>query len=238
MIQFYQPEIEENLSLGPEDSAHCARVLRGKPGDIIYVVDGKGSRYECEITQCTAKRVDIEIKDREEHPKRWKGRLELCVAPTKNMDRIEWLIEKATEIGFDRFTPVECQRSERRTIKRERLEKIAVSAMKQSLKSTLPEIREMRSFKEILDEPFEGETVMGYCSDETERREFAKIIKPGQNVRILIGPEGDFSPDEVRRAIERGVKAVTFGQERLRTETAALAALHTAHVVGQMNANE
>lgn len=234
MIQFYQPELETSLCLGPEDSAHCARVLRKQPGDHIFVTDGKGYRYECLVTQCSAKRVDLEIISKEEVPKNWHGKYTLCVAPTKNMDRMEWLVEKGVEIGVDTFIPMLCRHSERREIKQPRLEKIAVSAMKQSLKCVMPRIEEMSSINSILDEPFDGLTVIGYCSDEVPRKEFAQICPPDSNIRILIGPEGDFSPEEIQKALEKGAIPVTFGRERLRTETAALAALHTIHVVNQL----
>ncbi len=235
MIQFYSPDIKETLTLGPEDSAHCARVLRKQPGDEIEVVDGKGNRFKCRITLCTQKKVEVEILDKEEVPKNWKGRIEIWVAPTKNMDRMEWLVEKGVELGVDRIVPMICQRSERKVVKTERLEKIAVSAMKQSLKAQLPDICEAKSFRELIMEPFAGKTVMGYCSDEVVRRSFVREYQPGEDVRILIGPEGDFSPEEVRMALEAGVVPVTFGKERLRTETAALAALHIPHVLQELN---
>lgn len=234
MIQFYEPDIENTRALGPEDSAHCARVLRKVPGDIIYVTDGKGRRFECRVTQCSAKRVDVEILNRLEIPKNWTGETHLCVAPTKNLDRMEWLVEKAVEIGLDSFTPMECQRSERRVVKEARLDKIAVSAMKQSLKCVKPEIAPLKGLAEILAEEFDGLTVIGYCSGRVERQEFAKVCKPGSKVRILIGPEGDFAPEEIEMALGKGVVPVVFGCERLRTETAALAALHTVHVINQM----
>lgn len=235
MIQFYAPEIETTHALGAEDSAHCARVLRKEAGDIIEVTDGSGHRYECEITVCTQKKVEVAILKEEEIAKSWEGEIELWVAPTKNMDRMEWLVEKAVEIGVDRIVPMICGRSERKVIKTDRLEKKAISAMKQSLKVRKPEITEARTFKEMLKESFDGKTVMGYCSEETERIAFAKLYRPGENVRILIGPEGDFTPEEVKIAIESGVKPVTFGDERLRTETAALAAVHIPHVVQQLS---
>lgn len=234
MIQFYAPEIATALSLTPEDSAHCARVLRKTAGDEIEVADGRGTRHHCVITLCSQKKVEVEIKESEYIPKNWTGRIELWVAPTKNMDRMEWLVEKAVEIGVDRIVPLICSRSGRKIIKTDRLEKKAVSAMKQSLKTILPEISEAHTFSEMLAEPFEGRTVMGYCNDETERKSFASEYKRGENIRILIGPEGDFTPEEVSDAIKGGVMPVTFGIERLRTETAALAAIHIPHVIQEM----
>lgn len=235
MIQFYAPDIEVNNALGPEDSAHCARVLRKQPGDIIEVTDGKGHRFECRIMLCSPKKVEVEIISRQDIAKTWEGVIELWVAPTKNMDRMEWLVEKGVEIGVDRIVPMVCRRSERKVIKTERLLKIAVSAMKQSLKATLPEICEARSFKEMLADTFGGRTVMGYCSPEIERKSFASEYRRGENIRILIGPEGDFSPEEVEGALGSGVVPVTFGNERLRTETAALAAIHIPHVIQEIS---
>ncbi len=234
MIQFYAPDIETTGCLSPEDATHCSRVLRKNAGDHIWVTDGKGTRFDCEITLSTPRKVEVEIARREEVARNWSGEKVVCVAPTKNMDRMEWLVEKAVETGVDRIIPVICDRSERRQIKRERLEKIAVSAMKQSLKTHLPEIGEAVTFRELLDQDFGGLTVMGYCDDNTERRSFASLYRPNEPVRILIGPEGDFSPGEVRQALEKGIQPVTFGRERLRTETAALAALHTTHVVDEL----
>ena len=238
MIQFYSPDIKETRELGAEDSAHCVRVLRKGSGDRIFVVDGKGTRYECEILLASPKKVSVEILAEERIEPNWDSRIELYVAPTKNGDRLEWLVEKGVEIGVDRIVPLICERSERRHQKTERLQKIAVSAMKQSLKATLPEILEPVKFRDLMKEEFEGEWVMGYCNEEVERVRFCDVYDPHRPVRILIGPEGDFSPSEVEMAFGRGVKGVTFGRERLRTETAALAAVHSAQLMQEMSAGK
>lgn len=246
MIQFYSPDIEKEPVLGPEEAQHCAKALRRQEGDFIKVTDGKGRRFECEVLLCTPRRVDLRILSSEEIPKNWSGRLELWVAPTKKTDRLEWMVEKAVEMGVDRIVPMVCDRSERKWQKGDRLERIALSAMKQSLKTHKPEIDDARTFADMLAEPFDGLTVMGYCNAETERISFARLLATrfsvgageeegdSHNVRVLIGPEGDFSPEEVAAALEAGVRPVTFGNERLRTETAGLAAVQTFHVVDEL----
>lgn len=234
MIQFFAPEIETSPELSPEDSAHCGRVLRHKPGDHIFVVDGHGKRFECELTLVTPKKVEFRIIDSVELHRSWKSDIELYVAPTKKLDRIEWLVEKCVEIGVDRIVPVICDRSERRELKTERLEKIAVSAMKQSLKAKLPEICKPMTFKDIFTDDYSGQWMMGYCSESVERRSFVSVYDSARPLRILIGPEGDFSPQEVELALSKGVMPVTFGAERLRTETAALVAVESAHVLQEL----
>lgn len=237
MIQFYSPDIEETLRLGSEDSAHCAKVLRKKAGDTIYVTDGRGHRFECRIALCTPKVVDVEIAGVECMERNWKGRITLCVAPTKKTDRMEWMVEKCVELGVDRIIPLVCMRSERKFINEERLRKIAVSAMKQSLKVWLPEISDSMTFRQLITSPFAGGTVMGYCNPKLPRTPFTTFYSPNQDIRILIGPEGDFSPEEVEAALAVGIVPVTFGAERLRTETAAVAAVETVHVIDELAAS-
>lgn len=220
MIQFFAPDLKETLSLGPEETAHCVRVLRHKAGDRIIVTDGKGTRYVCEITEVGKKGIELEILEEEKTPKGWDFRIVLAVAPTKNADRMAWLVEKATEIGVDEIRFVSCRYSERKTVNTDRLKRNAISAMNQSLKTRLPEIVEIKPLSSI--EGLTGEKFFGYCSPEVERREFVKEYQPGRDVVIAIGPEGDFSKEEVETLTRAGYKAVTFGNERLRTETAAL----------------
>ncbi len=231
MIQFYSPDIEATGVLPETESGHCCRVLRMKEGDKIYVTDGKGHRFECVILDAHPKHTALEILTMEEITPWWGFQLELCVAPSKNADRIEWLVEKAVEIGVNRITLMKCTRSERKALRTDRLEKIAISAMNQSLKTNKTVIEGPISFKEIVSDGFNGVKCLGYCDDTYPLRSFAEEYKWG-NVRILIGPEGDFTPEEVAMAVEKGYLPVTFGGSRLRLETAALYAAVAAHVIG------
>ncbi len=231
MIQFYSPDIEATGALPETESGHCCRVLRMKEGDNIFVTDGKGHRFECVILDAHPKHTALEILTMEEISPWWGFQLELCVAPSKNADRMEWLVEKAVEIGVDRITLMKCTRSERKTLRTDRLEKIAVSAMNQSLKTNKTVIEGLIDFKEIVSDGFEGFKCLGYCDDAYPLRSFAEEYKGG-NVRIWIGPEGDFTPEEVAMAVENGYVPVTFGGSRLRLETAALYAAVATHVIG------
>lgn len=243
MIRFYCPDLNPDVkssTLPESDSQHCVRVLRMTAGDEIEAVDGRGIAYTCRIIDPHPKRTVIDVVEARREPKIWHETIVLAVAPTKHLDRMEWLVEKATEIGVDRIVPLRCQRSERRELKCERLEKIAVSAMKQSLKATLPLIDSMTPFKDFINEMepnTEFQRFMGYCDSATERKLLSKTYLPGNNVAIIIGPEGDFSPEEVDFALRHGVVPVTMGDNRLRTETAALVGLDTIHVVNQLFSN-
>lgn len=231
MIQFYVPDIKATQTLPPEESAHAVRVLRKREGDTVYVTDGAGRRYTCRILSADAKRTPVEIVDCEEVAKYWEEKITLAVAPTKNMDRMEWLVEKAVEIGVDRIVLLRCEHSERKVVKADRLRKIAVSAMKQSLKAKLPEITEVTDFKTFVTECAAGERYMGYCDKSYPLKRLVEEYTPGPDVTILIGPEGDFSPAEVRLAADNGFVPVTFSEARLRTETAALYGLQTVHIL-------
>lgn len=231
MIQFYAPEIEVTGILPESESGHCSRVLRMNEGDHIFVTDGKGHRYECVILESHPKHTSVEILTRTEIKPWWGFRLEVCIAPSKNMDRMEWFVEKAVEIGVDRIVLMKCNRSERKTIRIDRLEKISVSAMNQSLKTNVTVIVGPVDFKTIATESFDGFKCLGYCDDTIPLKSFANEYGGG-NARIMIGPEGDFTPEEVKLAISNGYMPVTFGGSRLRLETAAIYALIAAHVKG------
>lgn len=235
MIQFFAPDIADNPVLPESDSGHCIRVLRMKVDDVIDIIDGCGIRYKCRITDAHPKRTMVEIIDKIEQPPVWTGDITVAVAPTKNMDRMEWLVEKLTEIGFNRFIPLLCRHSERKEIKRERLEKIAISAMKQSLKATLPEIMPMTPISEVVrSTQFEGyQRFMAYCDPSIPRRLLAQEYQPGKDTLILIGPEGDFSPEEIETTLASNFRPITLGDNRLRTETAALVAVDTCHIITQ-----
>ena len=233
MIQFYSPDIAQTLRLPESDSKHCIRVLRMHCGDIVRVVDGLGHRYECRIVDDNPHSVAIEILSCEDVRPVWSFNLTVMVAPTKNMDRMEWLVEKLVEVGVNRIVPVRCRFSERKEIKRERLEKIAVSAMKQSLKATLPEITEMMPLRQAIESFGASQKFVGYCDDGTERELLARCYTPDSDVIVLIGPEGDFSADEIDMVRRDCYVPVTMGDNRLRTETAALVAAATCHVISQ-----
>lgn len=230
MIQFYSPDIAETLTLPESDSQHCVRVLRMREGDELSVVDGHGFRYRCRLAEAHHKHAAIEIVEREEVPLPWAQSITVAVAPTKNMDRMEWLVEKLVEIGINRFVPIKCHHSERKEIKTERLEKIAVSAMKQSLKAVLPEIMPMTTFAELMKIPCE-QRFIAYCDPAIPRRHLSSLYIPRRDSTILIGPEGDFSPEEIKTALSIGYQPVTLGDNRLRTETAALYSASAFHIL-------
>lgn len=235
MIQFYIPDISNATTLPEAESGHCVRVLRMSVGDEIVCVDGNGGRYQCRITEAHPKHCAVEILSKQDIAPHWGVNITLCFAPTKNMDRIEWMAEKCTEIGVDRLIPVKCAHSERKELKTERLNKILVSAMKQSLKATLPRLDELQPLNEVLTSDFKGEKFICYCAEDIPRKDFAKEYQPGKDVVVLIGPEGDFSPEEVRIALENGWQAVTLGESRLRTETAGTVAVAEIHTINRLN---
>ncbi|MDE7426604.1 MAG: 16S rRNA (uracil(1498)-N(3))-methyltransferase [Muribaculaceae bacterium] len=237
MIRFYCPDIEKSQVLPESDSQHCARVLRMKPGTEIEVVDGLGNLFHCRLLTAHPHHCEVEILKRTPMPKSWACEITVAVAPTKHNDRMEWLTEKLVETGVDRIITVRCRRSERKDIKTERLEKIAVSAMKQSLKALLPEIPEITSFEKFVEDcsqkPDCVRKFIAYCDDTIERKLLAKEYQPGQDAIILIGPEGDFSTEEIQSALKAGFEPVSLGDNRLRTETAALMAANTCHIINQ-----
>ncbi|HAC20706.1 MAG TPA: 16S rRNA (uracil(1498)-N(3))-methyltransferase [Porphyromonadaceae bacterium] len=230
---FYTPDIEKLSQLPEEESQHCVKVLRLTEGERIRLTDGKGNFYDAEITYAHPKKCEVKIVEKIEQKKQWDFVIKMAVAPTKNMDRIEWFAEKATEIGMDTFTCLKCRYSERKEVKPIRLEKILISAMKQSLKARIPELEGMTPFKEVVTAPFEGRKFIAYCSDVHPKRLIKDLYKKGEDVLILIGPEGDFSDEEVALALANGFEPISLGESRLRTETAALAALQTVHVLNQ-----
>lgn len=234
MIIFYAPDIAANPELNEEESGHAVRVLRHKEGDDLVIVDGAGNFHYAHIINAHPKHCAVEV-DKVVPEKHWGYYVELGVAPTKNLDRIEWFIEKATEMGIDRVVPLKCRFSERKELKTERIRKIAISAMKQSLKATLPAIEEMTDIKQYIKEPFDGQKFIAHCIKDSERKLLSKEIIPGGKVRMLIGPEGDFSEEEIQLAIDNGYIPVSLGEQRLRTETAAVASVHTVHVINEIS---
>ena len=233
---FWTDRIEAGLCLlGEEESAHCVRVLRHREGDNVCVIDGAGTMYECVLSQASPKAAVARIEKANpgwgSHP----YRLEMAVCPTKNIDRYEWFVEKATEVGADRFVPVIGEHSERKVLKTERLRRIVLSAAKQSLKAAVPEIAEPLTVKEFIASVADSSALkMIACCFEDESHPRTSVMQAlsGTDKReyiVLIGPEGDFSREEVRLAIEAGFIPVHLGESRLRTETAALAAVFAAY---------
>ena len=222
--------------LGEEDSKHCVKVLRMGEGDTVEVVDGNGTLYKCRITMAHPKRCAVEVLDQRYQPPHWGHQIVLGIAPTKNLDRIEWLVEKCVEMGVDRIIPLRCHNSERTVLKTERLKKIMVSAMKQSLKATLPRLDEMTPIEKVLAEPFDGTRCIAYCDEMLPREERQTLVdayQPCKDVMVLVGPEGDFSPEEVQAARAAGFVPVTLGESRLRTETAGMMAVAFIHALFQ-----
>lgn len=225
MHVFYTPDIDTCPELPEEEAGHCLRVLRLGVGDEVMLTDGKGFFYKAVISAATGKRCQVKVVEKIEQEKFWKGHLHLAMAPTKNMDRIEWFAEKATEIGFDELSFLNCRFSERKVIKTERIEKIVVSAMKQSLKARKPIVNEMTDFAKFMQRDFQGQKFIAHCY-EGEKLLLKEVLKPGEDALVLIGPEGDFSPEEVQKAEALGFQPISLGKSRLRTETAALVAVH------------
>jgi 16S rRNA (uracil1498-N3)-methyltransferase len=230
---FYTPELSGNTyTLDETESKHCVRVLRLEKGDEITLVDGLGGFFTARITDANPKRCSVEVIDSELNFGLRNFQVQVAIAPTKNIERIEWFLEKATEIGINRVSPLLCQHSERKEIKHDRLEKVMISAMKQSLKAYLPQLDEMTKFGDFIHQPFEGQKFIAHC-EEQQRELLKNIVKPNGNYLILIGPEGDFSPEEIEMAISEGFFPVSLGDSRLRTETAGVVACHTFNLLNE-----
>ena len=223
---FYTPDLPDGtLELPAEEAGHAIRVLRMREGDTLTLTDGLGTFSEARITLASAKHCRFEVVRQWNDRKLWQRGIHLAVAPTKNMDRMEWLTEKATEIGMDRLTLLHCDNSERHIVKTERLEKIAVSVMKQSHKAFKPAIDPLTAFSDFIHQPFDGQKFIAHCH-EGEKVPLQTAIRGDEDNLVLIGPEGDFSPEEVAEAVKQGFVPVTLGRSRLRTETAALVAVY------------
>ena len=222
MQLFYTPGIAGDLyTLNEEESKHAIRVLRLDIGDELFLIDGKGGFYKASVLEANPKKCTVSIiENTQEYGKR-PCYLHIALAPTKNIERVEWFLEKATEIGIDEITPLICQRSERREVKTERLDKIIVSAMKQSIKAYKPVLNEAEPLAKFISRSFTGEKLIAHCMEGDKN---AISRNDTNRFTVLIGPEGDFIAEEVRAACKAGFKPITLGESRLRTETAALAA--------------
>ena len=225
MLLFYTPDIcSNNYVLSEDESKHCVRVLRLSEGDILYLTDGKGNLYTAKIVDANAKRCVVTIIETQ---KKYGARnyfLHLAVAPTKNLERYEHLLEKITETGVDEITPLICNHSERRTVNPVRLEKVLIAAMKQSLKSFLPQLNVSQNFADFISQSFDGEKYIACCRPEIPRELFWNALPTNRRALVLIGPEGDFSDEEIRLAQQAGFRPVSFGESRFRTETAGMIA--------------
>ncbi len=231
---FYVPNAANLTELPTEEAYHALRVLRLKSGDEMFLMDGAGVFYRAEVTLAATKRCTYAIKETMPQQKTWSGNIHLAIAPTKTMDKIEWMMEKITEIGFDRVSFLNSQFSERKQLRTVRLEKIVAAAMKQSRKAWKPVICPFISFKDFIGQPRQGHLFIAHCYPEIERTDLfcdLQQINDQEDITILVGPEGDFSIDEVRLAVEQGYRSVSLGQNRLRTETAGLMSVVMAQMV-------
>lgn len=231
---FYVPEAQQAQELPTEEATHALRVLRMKTGDEMYLMDGSGTFYHAEVGMTTNKKCFYHIQEVLPQEKTWRGHIHLAIAPTKMMDRMEWMVEKATEVGFDEITFLDCKFSERQQIRTDRVEKIVVSAMKQSRKAWKPMVNGMTDFKDFIRASKPGAKFIAHCYPEIERSDLFEAlgtIDPKDDVTILVGPEGDFSSDEVKLAIEQGYQSISLGNSRLRTETAGLMAVTMAQII-------
>jgi len=250
MHRFYISEVSgDTCKLDEEESKHCVRVLRLKENDAVEITDGRGNLFNAVIENANPKACSLKITGHQkENAPSWE--LIIAVAPTKNSARLEWLIEKLTEIGFTKFIPVECHNSERKILKTERLKRITLEAMKQSGRVYLPQIEELISFEKLLNKynQFQGQKYIPHCNavdsgqpdsdrasadSNLERKGLASVYKKGENALVVIGPEGDFTKEEIELAMKSGFIPVTLNEHTLRTETAALAAAISLKTLNQ-----
>ncbi|MGP1559338.1 MAG: 16S rRNA (uracil(1498)-N(3))-methyltransferase [Prevotella intermedia] len=230
---FYVPNAADNKGLPTEEATHAVRVLRLKSRDDIFLMDGEGTFYQAVVTLANQKHCLYEIKQSLPQDKTWKGYLHLAIAPTKDIGRVEWLVEKATEIGFDEISFLNCRFSERKVLRTDRIERIVVSAMKQSRKGWKPVVNEMVTFEKFMCREIKGEKFICHCYNEIEKADFFTELNSSDcanDITVLVGPEGDFSIDEVRQAMNNNYQSVTLGNSRLRTETAGLSAVMMANL--------
>ena len=247
---FYVPQASEQDELPEEEARHAVRVLRLVEGDEIFIIDGEGSFYRCAITLAAPHHCAYEIVEKMPQQPTWQGHLHLAIAPTKDMGRMEWMAEKATEVGFDELSFLETQFSERKSLRVDRIDKIVIAAMKQSRKAWKPLVNALTPFRQFVDSHTVGRRFICHCYPEIARKDFftaitasrqAALAAPqgspsdteeahAEDITVLVGPEGDFSVDEVRYALAQGFESVSLGQSRLRTETAGLSAVMMAQL--------
>jgi 16S rRNA (uracil1498-N3)-methyltransferase len=235
MHLFYTPELMAEVhTLTKDDSRHCAKVLRLAVGDKITLSDGRGFFYPAEIIDDNSKAVTVRVLEKKAMSKGWPQNIHIGFAPTKNIGRTEWALEKCTEMGVDTFSPFISYHSERKAIKNDRLERVITAAAKQSLKAWHPKLEVLQRFEKLVKQPFDGDKLIAYIGEES-KQPLSRVLSSERDTLILIGPEGDFSKEEVKLAMESGFTPVSLGSSRLRTETAIVAACHTVHVINELN---
>ena len=236
---FFVPDAAERTELPEDEAKHATRVLRLNVGDELLLMDGNGSFYRAEITVASGHRCLYKILETMPQERAWEGHIHLAMAPTKLNDRTEWFAEKATEIGMDELSFLDCRFSERRVIKCERIDKILISAVKQSHKAWKPILNEMTPFERFVKAERKGDKFICHCYNEEDiegggdKPLLMDVLRRGVETTVLVGPEGDFSVDEVRLALQNGYRSVSLGTSRLRTETAALVAVHMMQLKNQ-----
>jgi len=233
MQLFYNSQItesDEKFTFNKIESKHIVRVLRKNEGDLLYITNGNGFLFSAKISIANDKRCVVNIIESEKKTKPWHYNLHIAIAPTKNNDRFEWFLEKATEIGIDEITPIICDRSERKFLKLERMRKIIESAAKQSLKYHFPKLNEPTKFEDFIKAHSSGKLFIAHC-EGLEKESLQSQCKTEDKIAILIGPEGDFTPNEIKKATAKNYLAITLGESRLRTETAGIIATHTISLV-------
>jgi len=231
MILFYTPDIkgDEPYTLNEEESRHCIRVLRLGHSDIIHLTDGRGNIFKTRIIHPDLKKCEVEIIEINKEFEKRNNHLHIAIAPTKNINRFEWFLEKATEIGIDEITPVICDHSERKVIKHDRLNKVIIAALKQSLKAYLPRLNQATTFKEFIRAEYTSEKYIAHL--DKDNKQLKEVYSPGADALIFIGPEGDFSNNEIKEAIQRDFTPINLGFSRLRTETAGIVACQTINLL-------
>lgn len=230
---FFVPDAIQMTELPEDEAQHAIRVLRLKSGDEMWLVDGKGGLHHATVTMTNNKHCLYEIDHSSSVKKTWSGNIHLAIAPTKMADRIEWMTEKNTEIGFDEISFLDCKFSERHNIRTDRIEKIVLSAMKQSHKAWLPKVNAITTFTKFIQQERPRQKFIAHCYNEIEKTDFfdtLQNIPSDEDITVLIGPEGDFSIDEVKMALEAGYQSISLGESRLRTETAGLSAVMMAQL--------
>ncbi len=233
MYLFYTPDINSHIyTLTEQESRHCIKVLRLKTGDKIYLTDGKGNLYETVLIEDNIKHCTIKVENIQKEYGKRDYKIHIAIAPTKNIKRFEWFLEKATEIGIDEITPLICEHSERKILKTERLNKVIYAAVKQSLKAYIPKLNKIVKFSDFIVQDFISEKYIAYL-DKKKLKTLKNIYKKGNDALIIIGPEGDFSNKEIHKAKNIGFIPISLGKSRLRTETAALAACHIINLLNE-----
>lgn len=236
---FYAPEIRQELQLPEAEAQHALKALRTTVGDTLLVTDGQGALYETRVTAVDRRHCLLEILREEAWQKYWRGRWRVAVAPTKSMERVEWMIEKMVEVGVDEILLLRVKHSERKHTNEGRLERIVQSAMKQSHKALLPRLHTDVSLTELLEEEPTGARLIAHCREgiTPERVTPERAFTPGADALVLIGPEGDFTTEEIELALRQGCTPITLGESRLRTETAGLVALQWLHTLEMLSVN-